>query len=725
MFGDTFGKDEDFGKSAPFYFCLNMKKLFTLIFACFISFNAIQAEITWNLSDDGTLTISGTDMPNYGGTAPWYSQRDKIKQIIIKNGVTNIGSYAFNGCSVLTSLTIPNSVTSIGSKALDGTKWYDNQPNGVVYAGKVLYKYKGTMPSNTKIDIKEGTTGIAASAFNGCSSLTSLTIPNSVTNIGGSAFYKCGRLTSIIIPNSVTSIGDYAFYCCSGLTSVTIPNSVTSIGNNAFRNCSGLTSLTIGMKHIGDAFRGFGLTNVTILDGVESIGTSAFSDCLGLTTITIPNSVTSIGESAFSRTKWYDNQPDGLVYAGKVLYKYKGTMPYNTKIDIKDGTKAIVERAFVNCTYLISVTIPNSVTSIGSYAFQGCSGLTSVTIGNSVESIGDYAFNNCTSLTSVYITDLVSWCKIKFGSGYANPLCYAEHLYLNKKIIFNLIIPNGVTSIEPGHFFNCKYIFSVEIPESVTSIGASAFSGCSGLTSLTIPESVTSIGGGAFDGAKLRNIVIKAKTPPSGGSAFSGQSYYHTTLLVPEGSWDAYAYSDNWYQFINIREVAYNAVNLTNSKAYMLKSSNEGSYLFYDSVNDCVASLNETALDDTEENNTWMTTEVDGKHYVYNLGAKKFLVADKTNAKTGYRLSDVPVSIDIEDGKDAIVFGKSKEFYMVINDKLNVDENLESQIIATTGIKGISVGANQPTVTYSVNGQVVPNDTKGLHIKNGKKVIVK
>ncbi len=201
---------------------------------------------------------------------------------------------------------------------------------------------------------------------------------------------------------------------------------------------------------------------------------------------------------------------------------------------------------------------------------------------------------------------------------------------------------------------------------------------CFRLTAITIPNSVTSIGGAAFLGAKLRNIVVKANTPPtSGENTFSAQSYYHTVLMIPEGSWDAYAYSDNWYQFINIREMAYNAVNMTNSKAYMLKSSNEGSYLFYDSVNDCVASLNETALDDTEENVTWMTVEVAGKHYVYNIGAKKFLVADKTNAKTGYRLSDVPVSIDIEDGKDAIVFGKSKEFYMVINDKLNVDENLE------------------------------------------------
>ena len=295
------------------------------------------------------------------------------------------------------------------------------------------------------------------------------------------------------------------------------------------------------------------INKVVIEDGVTSIGMWAFGGCSGLTSVTIPNSVTSIGDCAFS-----------------------------------------------DCSGLTSVTIPNSVTSIGEYAFRDCSGLTSVSMGNSVDCIEYDAFLGCTSLNTVYILDLVSWCKIKFGSGYANPLYYAEHLYLNGKEIEHLIIPNGVTSIEPYRFLNCKFIKSVDIPEFVTSIGASAFNGCSGLTSLTIPESVTSIGGSAFYGAKLRNIVIKAKTPPSGESAFSGQSYNHTTLMVPEGSWDAYAYSDNWYRFINIREMAYNAVNLTNSKAYMLKFSNEGSYLFYDSVNDCVASLNETALDDTE-----------------------------------------------------------------------------------------------------------------------------
>ena len=446
------------------------------------------------------------------------------------------------------------------------------------------------------------------------------------------------------------------------IKNIIIKNGVTSIGNVAFNECSNLTS-------------------VTIPNSVIKIGKMAFEGCSALTSITIPNSVTYIGNYAFqycselssivfpnaSNCDWGSNVFDNTklftgdyLYLGDCLYRYNGNEKTAT---IKNGIIKILSRAFQDCKTLTSVTIPNSVTSIGSSAFSGCSGLNTITIPNSVTSIGQEAFSGCSALTSI------------------------------------------------------------TIPESVTSIEQEAFSGCSALASITIPVSVTSIGWGAFKDAKLRNIVIKAKTPPSGNSAFSAQSYYHTTLMVPEGSWDAYAYSDKWYQFINIREMTYNEANLTNSKAYMMKSSTEGSYLFYDSVNDCVGELNETALDDTEENNTWMTVEVEGKHYVYNLGAKKFLVSDKANGNSGYSLSDSPVSIDIEDGKDAIVFGKSKEFYMVINDKLNVLEDLESQIATTTGIKEINADANQPTVIYNMNGQIVSDNAKGLYIKNGKKYV--
>ena len=164
---------------------------------------------------------------------------------------------------------------------------------------------------------------------------------------------------------------------------MTIPNSITEIGWSAFNGCTALTS-------------------VTIPNSVTKIGSGAFEGCTGLTSVTIPNSVTKIGGSAFEDTPWYNNQPDGVVYIGKVAYKFKGEMGSGTAINIKKGTVSISDWAFEGCTGLTSVTIPNSVTTIGSSAFRGCTGLTSVTIGNSVTEIGVSAFYGCTGLKTVY-----------------------------------------------------------------------------------------------------------------------------------------------------------------------------------------------------------------------------------------------------------------------------------------------------------------------------------
>jgi hypothetical protein len=184
-----------------------------------------------------------------------------LTSITIPNSVTSIGDYAFWECSNLTSVTIPNSVTNIGIDAFSYTGWYVNQPEGLIYAGKVAYKYKGTMPDNTSITIKDGTLGIAGGAFSRCSGLTSVTIPNGVTSIGLEVFYYCRGLTSVTIPNSVMRIGDKAFYGCWRLTSIAIPNSVMSIGLEAFYDCSSLTS-------------------VTIPNSVTSIGIRLFSGCI-------------------------------------------------------------------------------------------------------------------------------------------------------------------------------------------------------------------------------------------------------------------------------------------------------------------------------------------------------------------------------------------------------------------------------------------------------------
>ena len=318
-----------------------------------------------------SITIPNS-MTNIGDRV--FSDCSSLTSIIIPESVTSIGWEAFKNCASLTSISIPSCIASIGKDAFEGTLWYNNCPDGLVYIGNVLYTYKGTMPANSTIEIKDGTISISSAAFDNCSSLISITIPESVTSIGAEAFGSCSSLTSITIPNSVTSIENYTFYNCSSLTSVTIGNSVTSIGWYAFENCSSLASITIP-------------------NGVTSIGERSFYDCSSLATINIPNSVTIISYNAFAGTSWYENQPNGMIYAGKVLYDYKGTMPTNTTIEIMDGTVSISAYAFSSCYSLTSITIPNSVTSIGDYAFRKCTNVKEITIGEGVIDLGNYAFS--------------------------------------------------------------------------------------------------------------------------------------------------------------------------------------------------------------------------------------------------------------------------------------------------------------------------------------------
>ena len=219
--------------------------------------------------------------PLYFARHIYSDENTEITNLIIPEGVTSIGRYAFYNCSDLTSITIPNSVTSIGNSAFYGCS------------------------SLTSLDIPDSVTSIGNYAFSRCFSLTSVTIGNNVTSIGNSAFSECSGLTSITIPNSVKAIGEYAFASCTGLTSFTNGNSVTSIGNYAFFKCTHLTSINFGdsVTSIGEyVFSGcYSLTSITLPNSVISIGSSAFYNCYNLTSINISSSVQNIGESAFRR----------------------------------------------------------------------------------------------------------------------------------------------------------------------------------------------------------------------------------------------------------------------------------------------------------------------------------------------------------------------------------------------------------------------------------------
>ncbi len=504
--------------------------------------------LTYVITEDGTLTITGTG-EMYSGA---FDNNTQIITVVLPEGLTSIGGYAFRGCTSLTDITIPYGVTAIGYDAFygctgvtnvtipssvtyiygdafynctaitdvyyDGTpeQWmnisieYGNQPltNARLHFGDVVYLGYGKCGENlTYVITEDGTLTVTGTgemydgafynkSFN--ESIINAVLSDGVTSIGLLSFGDCSNLTSITIPSSVTSIGDSAFRR-TGLTSVTIPNSVTSISARAFYGCTSLISITIpsSVTSIGyEAFCGCtSLKTAVISNGVPYIGESMFSGCTDLTSVTIPNNVTSIGDSAF--------------------YGCAGL----TSVTIPNSVTSIGDSAFYGCTGLTSVTIPHSVMSIGQQAFFGCTALTSVTIPNSVTSIGDNAFRNCKSLTSITIPDSVTsigsylfedctnLSSVTLGSGITT---IPNGMFRGLGKLQQVTIPEGVTSIGSNAFYNCSHLANIVIPNGVTTIGQSAFEGCQRMISVTIPASVTEIGKSAFSGCySLQEVIYR------------------------------------------------------------------------------------------------------------------------------------------------------------------------------------------------------------------------
>lgn len=287
-----------------------------------------------------------------------------LTSISLPSTLKSIGHGAFGSCVSLQTISLPESVTELGQGVFDGTAWYENQPNGLVYLGKTLYAYKGDMPRNTSIDIIDGTKCIGGDAFRSCKNLINVTIPNSVETIGYGAFSFCEALTNVKLPSSVTKICVLAFESCTALTSIDIPDTVKTIQVEAFRDCNSLTNITIG-------------------NGINTIPGGAFMNCSSLTSVKLPNSLTTINNTAFQ------------------------SCTALTSIEIPYGAKEIDDSAFSNCTSLANVKLPDTVTSIEFSAFSKCKALKSIEIPNSVQKIANYAFEGCTSLESITIPNSV------------------------------------------------------------------------------------------------------------------------------------------------------------------------------------------------------------------------------------------------------------------------------------------------------------------------------
>ena len=379
--------------------------------------------VTWKLLGSGTMLIIGRgpmwdyDLSyTYGNDTPWAKAEllSDIKEVVIRPGVTSIGSWAFSSCDNLTNVIISNSVLSVGSYTFAYCDSLQNItiPDSVSTIGSSVFS---SCDSLCSVTIPNSVTTIGSYAFNDCRMLANIAIPSSVETIGMRAFSGCERLATVTIAKGVTSIGEGAFGHCSKLTSLIIPDGVTSINDSLFTACTSLTDITIpgSVTAIGRcAFEAcHSLVNVNISDGVISIGDYAFQGCIRLTRIVIPHSVTSIGQCAFSGC----NRLTGI------------TLP--------NGITSIGNSAFNECKSLVSVVIPNGVTSIERDTFSWCSSLSSVAIPNSVKSIGESAFFYCENLEKIYYAgSQENWATISISSG-------NEYLFAPTTILYNQTEP--------------------------------------------------------------------------------------------------------------------------------------------------------------------------------------------------------------------------------------------------------------------------------------------
>ncbi len=380
-------------------------------------------------ADADGFEIENGVLKKYTGTAT---------EVVIPEGVTSIGDYAFIGCSSLTEVVIPERVTSIGDYAFADCSSLSGMtlPKGLISIGYEAFcgcsglEYIKVEEGNAVFDSRGNCNAVIDTESNmlirGCKNTI---IPEDVTGIGKQAFCRCTSLTGIVIPEGVTGIGSGAFYECTNLEEINIPEGVAVLEANTFNGCESLKKIALpeGVKSIqGFSFqRCFSLEEINIPASVEEIG-PAFDACRSLSNITIPRGVASIASGAFS---------------GCSSLEYIKVEEGNAVYDSRENCNAIIEKeSGILLAGGKNTVIPEGVTSIGRSAFLG-SGLSKISIPKGVTMIERDAFQYCSSLTEISISE-------------------------------------SVAEIQSYAFQGCSSLMEIAVPESVTIIGRNAFAGC-------------------------------------------------------------------------------------------------------------------------------------------------------------------------------------------------------------------------------------------------------
>ena len=411
--------------------------------------------LTWTLTGD-TLTISGTgDMFDFNTTGhPKIAEWKPIRTLVIADGVTSIGAWAFNGCGDLSSVTIPGSVKSIGNYAFYNCKAIES------------------------LSLPQGVEHIGERAFLFCNALSSLTLPDSITQMDYGAFWGCSALTSFTFPKNLKTIADNLLYNCTGITELVIPPYIESIGAYAFSGCP-LNAVYFNAENCTT-------TATAVKDApIQVPKKTDFSFYIGESVRGLPSILCYGGGNPYKvcAASWEDYLRVRMsnTFVGNDGYQLYIGGELIENLVLPDTVTEIGGDQFYNCDSLRSVTFGDGIQLIGSYSFANCDNLHIVTI-ETVEPIEicDYAFDETTVMQINYAGTQADFLHIRFGgavfyvSNNRHPGYNGWVLYIDNKAVTDFVVPDGTEEIGPSVFTNIR-LHSVTIPPSVRSVKGTGF----------------------------------------------------------------------------------------------------------------------------------------------------------------------------------------------------------------------------------------------------------
>ena len=443
-----------------------------------------------------SLTLSGAGaIPDYPiAETPWHELREHIKAIVLREGVTRIGDYAFYDCTALTSVEIPEGVTQIGESAFACCQSLESVtiPGSVTEIGEGAFE---SCDSMMVLELASGLKCVGAFAFSECVALRELVLPNTVERIDRSAFTGVA-LQELIIPGNVQEIGDNAFNGCIRLSSLTLSEGIRVIEEMAFSNCSDLTEVLIPAS-------------------VECLGDGVFSDCLAMTQIAVAP------ESEHFVVR------DDILYSKdlSVLVHYPAAKE-EQEFTIPEEVRKIAGLAFASNYFLMEVMLGDHLEEVGSYAFARCSSLSFVSLPAQTTRLGVSPFHDCTMLLEIEVDP--------------NNPCYSsiDGILYNKEQTQLIQYPAGL------------YDDFYKVPDTVREIAENACYDAQDLEVLKIPAGIRKIGDMAFAFCdQLRDVEIRVADPTQvevGLMAFFSVAGTPRTLRVPKGSSKLYKKSEQW-----------------------------------------------------------------------------------------------------------------------------------------------------------------------------------